>query len=910
MSDKKLYLLDGMALVYRGHFALMRNPPMTTQGMNTAAVFTVANLLLSLLDKVKPTHLAVAFDTPEPTHRHKEFTEYKAQRESMPEELSTALPYVFRLFEGFNVPILRLPGWEADDVIGTLAKRAELEGVDTYMVTPDKDYGQLVSDHIFIAKPGGASDQMEILDVDKIKEKWGIDRIEQVVDILGLVGDTSDNVPGVPGIGPKTAQKLIAQFGSVEALLESSHQLKGKQKERIEENREQALMSKRLVTISLDVPVDLEIDDLLVAQPDDEKLKPLFRELEFAVFSKRLWGEDLDAIAVEEGGSLPTRNIENVDHNYEVVADGLGRIAIVAQLQQAKRFCFDLETDGLDPKCCKILGVAIGVEAGGGWYWPVPEQEGGEEEVIKALEPLFTSPDVELVGHNLKFDLSVLRWRGIRVLARLFDTMLAAHLSLPDVRRTMDALAAALLDYAPISIETLIGERGDDQKNLSELPVEVVMEYAVEDADITLQMADKLAAKLDETGQARLFREEECPLIPVLVDMEYEGIRMDVDRLSSLSSYIRGEIDAARGRVFELAGEEFDLDSPRQVGHMLFEKLELDPNARRTAKTGQYQTTEQVLQRLAARHEIVERILHYRTCTKLQSVYLEQLPHARFEQTGRVHTQYEQAVIATGRLQSHNPNLQTIPIRTELGRRIREAFVPRDDNFLILAADYSQIELRIAAELSNDESLLETFQRGEDVHATTAMKVYGVEADGVTDEMRRKAKVVNFGIIYGISAFGLADRLNIPRAEGADLIDGYLNSFPGIRDYMDSTIEFAHKNGFVETMTGRRRYLRNINSANGTTRRSEERNAVNSRIQGSGADLIKLAMIRINHELYETGMETRMLLQVHDELVFDLHRDEVREAPALIEEAMRTALPFRVPIVVETGVGENWLEAH
>ena len=910
MKDKKLYLLDGMALVYRGHFALLRNPPMTTSGMNTAAVFTIANLLISLLDKVKPSHLAVAFDTPEPTHRHKEFADYKAQRESMPEELSAALPYVFRLFEGFNVPILRLPGWEADDVIGTLAKRAEAEGFDTYMVTPDKDYGQLVSDHTFICKPGGASDQMEILDVPKILEKWGVERIDQVVDVLGLVGDASDNVPGVPGIGPKTAQKLITQFGTMETLLESTDQLKGKQKERLEENKEQALLSKHLVTISLDVPVDLEIDDLAVVEPDDEKLKPLFQELEFNVFSKRLWGEAADASAEPGSEGTPSRNIANVEHYYGVVEDGLGRIGIVAQLQQAKRFCFDLETDGLDPKRCNILGVAISAQTGSGWYLPVPESDRGEEEVLRALEPLLTSPDVELVGHNLKFDLSVLRWRGIRVAARLFDTMLAAHLCLPDVRRTMDAVAATLLDYAPISIETLIGEKGEEQKNLRELPVEAVADYAVEDADITLQMADQLAAKLDETGQARLFHEEECPLIPVLVDMEYEGIRMDVDRLATLSAFLSEEINAARSRIHELAGEEVGLNSTRQVGQVLFEKLQLDPNARRTAKTGQYQTTEQVLQRLAGRHEIVERILHYRTCTKLQSVYLEQLPGARFDRTGRVHTQYEQAVIATGRLQSHNPNLQTIPVRTELGRRIREAFVPRDENFLILAADYSQIELRIAAELSGDENMLETFRRGEDVHTATAMRIHDVEAAAVSDEMRRQAKTVNFGIIYGISAFGLADRLNIPRGEGADLIEGYLSAFPGIRDYMDSTIEFARKNGFVETMTGRRRYLRNINSANGTTRKSEERNAVNSRIQGSGADLIKLAMIRINRELYEKGMATKMLLQVHDELVFDLHREEEKEAPPLIEAAMRTAMQFKVPIVVETGVGDNWLEAH
>ena len=908
---EKLYLLDGMALVYRGHFALMRNPHMTRSGLNTSAIYSVTQLLVSLLEKVKPTHLAVAFDTPEPTHRHKEFKEYKAQREAMPEELSAAMPYVFRLFEGFSVPVLRVPGWEADDVIGTLAKQAESQGLQTYMVTPDKDFGQLVSASTFICKPGGTTDQMEIIDVEKVKERWDIADISQVVDVLGLVGDTSDNVPGVPGVGPKTAQKLIAQYGSVEALLKSTDQLKGKQKERIEQNREQALLSKRLVTISLDAPVGVEVADLTVRERHDDQLKALFQELEFEVLGRRLWGEDYESVGRDgHTGTAGLRTIADTVHRYRLVDDQEKRQTLVEELRAAKRFSFDIETDGLESKRCSILGFSFSGSPGSGAYVEVPDDMMGELEVLQDLKPLFEDEQVELIGHNLKFDLSVLRWRQIVVRGRLFDTMLAAFLATPDLRRTLDGLASSLLAYAPISIESLIGERGEGQKSLREVPVEKVVEYSVEDADIALQLADLLQDKLNETEQIPVFQEEECPLIPVLVDMECEGIRMDVDQLHEMGAYIDEEIDHSRRRIYELAGEEVDLNSTRQVGQVLFDKLKLDPNARRTAKTGQYQTTEQVLQRLSARHEIVERILYYRTCTKLKSVYLEQLPNAVFEKTGRVHTQYEQGHIATGRLQSNSPNLQTIPVRTELGRQIRKAFVPRDEDYLILSADYSQIELRIAAELSDDENMKETFQRGDDIHTSTAMRVNGVAPGEVTEEMRRQAKTVNFGIIYGISAFGLADRLNIPRAEGADLIENYLDSFPGIRDYMERTIEFARKNGFVQTMTGRRRYLRNINSRNGTTRRSEERNAINSPIQGSGADMIKLAMIRINRQLAERKMATRMLLQVHDELIFDLHKDEQADAPPLIEETMRTALPLSVPIVVETGVGENWLEAH
>lgn len=921
MADKTLYLLDGMALVYRGHFAMIRNPRMTSKGLNTSALFVFANTLLDILGNTKPSHLAVVFDTPEPTFRDKIYKEYKAQREKMPEDISGALPYIDQMCEAFNVPVIRKPGYEADDVIGTLAKEAEKFGFTTYMVTPDKDYAQLVSNKTFISKPGRTGDGAEILGVSEVLEQWEIERVDQVIDMLGLMGDSSDNVPGVPGIGPKTAQKLIAQYDSVEGLLNHVDELKGKQKENVETYREQALLSKELVTIHLNVPLDFGLDDLAVKTRDEQKLKTLFAELEFSTLGKRLFGNDFnidqqqislfgDETAV--AGVSTHKTIADVEHTYHLVDTPEKRATLIEKLTQQKAFCFDTETTGLNPRTCEMLGLAFSFQPHTGYYVPMPEDPEKNKAVLEEFRGILENPDTEKIGHHLKFDLAVLLWQGIRVQGPVFDTMLAAYVTAPEMRLNMNSLSQALLGYEPIKIESLIGEKekGKEQKTLREVPLDKVVEYAAEDADITLQLSEVLRPKIKEMGQTRVFEDIECPLVSVLAQMEYEGIRMKASVIEALSEEMKDELAAIQNRIYDLAGETFNLNSPKQLGDILFEKLKLDPNAPRTGKTKQYKTDESTLQRLEHKHEIVEQILDYRTYAKLKSTYLDMLPGTIFKNTGRVHTHYEQAVTATGRLQSHGPNLQNIPIRTEKGREIRKAFVPRNENYTLLSADYSQIELRVAAELSRDEEMHRAFREGLDIHAATAMKIYGLDERDVTDDMRRQAKTVNFGIIYGISAFGLAQRLNIPRFEAGNLIEQYFEQFPGAKKYMDDTIDFAREHGYVETMTGRRRYLRDIHSRNATTRKSAERNAINSRIQGTAADMIKIAMRRVQDALFERDLKTRMLLQVHDELVFDMHKDEADIAMPLIEDAMKNALPMSVPIVVEMGMGNTWLEAH
>ena len=921
MADKTLYLLDGMALVYRGHFAMIRNPRMTSKGLNTSTLFVFANTILDILGNTKPSHLAVVFDTPEPTFRDEIYEEYKAQREKMPEDIIGALPYIDQMCEAFNVPVIRKPGYEADDVIGTLAKVAEKDDFTTYMVTPDKDYAQLVSNKTFISKPGRTGDGAEILGVPEVLKQWEIERVDQVIDMLGLMGDTSDNVPGVPGIGPKTAQKLIAQYGSVEGLLDHVDELKGKQKENVETYREQALLSKELVTIHLNVPLDLGLEDLAVKKRDEQKLKTLFAELEFSTLSKRLFGNDFnvdqqqtslfgDEIAL--AGVSKHKTIANVEHEYHLVDTPEKRAALIKKLKQQKAFCIDTETTGLNPRTCELLGLAFSFQPHTGYYVAMPEHPEENKAVLEEFREILENPNTEKIGHNLKFDLAVLLWQGVRVQGPVFDTMLAAYVTTPEMRRSMDSLSLALLGYEPIKIESLIGEKekGKKQKTLREVPLDKVAEYAAEDADITLQLSEALRPKIKEMGQTRVFEDIECPLVSVLAQMEYEGIRMEASVIEVLSEDLKDELVAIRQRIYDLAGETFNLNSPKQLGDILFEKLKLDPYARRTARTKQYQTGESILQRLVHKHNIVEQILMYRTYSKLKSTYLDMLPGTVFKNTGRIHTHYEQAVTATGRLQSHGPNLQNIPIRTEKGREIRKAFVPRNENYTLLSADYSQIELRVAAELSRDEEMHRAFREGLDIHAATAMKIYGLEERDVTDDMRRQAKTVNFGIIYGISAFGLAQRLNIPRFEAGKLIEQYFEQFSGAQKYMDETIDFAREHGYVETMTGRRRYLRDIHSRNATTRKGAERNAINSRIQGTAADMIKIAMRRVQDALFERDLKTRMLLQVHDELVFDMHKDEANIVMPLIEDAMKNALPMSVPIVVEMSMGNTWLEAH
>ena len=925
-AGRQAYLLDGMALVYRGYFAMIKNPPRTATGLNTSAPFVFTSTLLEIMDKRAPTHMAVAFDTPTPTYRHEAFPAYKAQRDSMPDDLSVAMPYIFRLCEGFNLPIVRLDGWEADDTIGTLAKLAEAEGIETFMVTPDKDFAQLVSDRTFIYKPARAGGEAEVIGVEDVLAKWKIERIDQVIDVLALMGDSVDNIPGVPGIGEKTAQKLIADFGSIENLLEHVAEVKGKRREILEANRAEALLSKRLVTIQTNAPVQCGMADLERRPFDEEALKQLFAELEFNMFGKRLFGAGFEArprvVATTKGTdgggeesvqqelALDLQTIESVAHDYQLVWEPEARKALLTELQRRGSFCFDLETSGLDPKSCEILGVAVSYEAHSGYYLPCADEKGPQRDLLEELRPIFENPQIEKIGHNLKFDLLTLVWHGIEVKGKLFDTMIAAFLAAPDLRRSLDYLSQAMLGYKPVPISALIGEKGAEQRPMADVPLDELTEYAVEDADITLQLSVLLREMLEEKNQVELYEKAEYPLIPVLAAMERAGIRVDAAVLRGLSEEMDAQIETAARHIEELAGEPFNLNSPSQLGMILFDKLKLDPQARRTQKSKQYKTDELVLTRLSHEHEIARQILDYRLCTKLKSTYLDMLPGAIFPKTGRIHTYYEQAVAATGRMQSSNPNLQNIPIRTERGREIRKAFVPGGDEFTLLTADYSQIELRVIAEISGDERMNRAFRTGEDIHTVTACRVHGVAPEEVTEDMRRKSKTINFGIIYGISAFGLSERLGLPRGMANDMIEQYFEEYPGVRDYMDKTIAFCREHGYVETLMGRRRYLRDIDSRSAAVRKAAERNAINSPIQGTAADMIKLAMVSIHKSQVERGWKTKMLLQVHDELVFDLHRDEEEEVKEVVANAMVTAIPMSVPIEVELGTGDNWLEAH
>ncbi len=950
-----LYLLDGMALIFRAHYALIRNPIKTSKGVDTSAIFGFTNTLLELIEKGRPTHIAVAFDTEAPTERHRVFPAYKAQREEMPEALAAAIPNVRRVVEAFRIPVIAMDGYEADDIIATLARRAEAEGFDVFMVTPDKDFLQLVTERVRVYRPGRGGSEPEVLGVDEVKQRWGVTGVRQVVDILGLMGDASDNVPGVPGIGEKTAQKLIAEFGSVEGLLARTGELKGKVRENLEVHRDQALLSKRLVTIKTDVPVEIGLDALRLRGPDEGALRALFVELEFNALGRRLFGEGFKAgrgfagaqasgvgSAVggagdpasggaaervgagrnvgltgqaDEAPALPglapaaaLKMIADVPHEYHLIDTLAGLDELVARLSTAKIFCFDTETDGLDPREARLLGLAFAERAGEAWYVALPDGDADRRRWLDAMGPLFGGA-AEKVGHNLKFDLGVLRGHGVRVRGPFFDTMIAHVLAEPGQRHGMDYLAESMLGYTPIPITALIGPEGPGQKSMADVPLERVAEYAAEDADVTLRLRGLLAARLPEAGQERVFREVECPLIPVLVAMEREGVRVDVGALEEYGRQLAEEIGGLEAKIVALAGTKFNVNSPKQLGQILFDVLRLEEKPKRT-KTGQYVTNEAVLQALSPKHEIASEILEYRAAQKLKSTYVDALPAAVSARTGRVHTTFHQIVTTTGRLSSENPNLQNIPIRTERGREIRRAFVPRAEGWRLMSADYSQIELRIMAHMSEDAGMIGAFEKGEDIHAATAARVYGVAGDAVTGEMRRKAKMVNFGIIYGISAFGLSQRLRIPRAEAGEIIEMYFAQYPGVRRYMEATVAFARERGYVETITGRRRYLRDINSANATGRQAEERNAINTPIQGTAADMIKIAMARIHEGLEAAGMETRMILQVHDELVFDLRRDEEKPVREIVEPAMREAIPLKVPVLVEVGVGANWLEAH
>ncbi len=920
----RLFLLDGMALIYRAHFALIRNPVFTSRGFNTSALLGFTNTLLEILEKRKPTHIAVAFDTSAPTQRHVEFPEYKAQRQEMPEELGMAIPHVKRLVEAFNIPVLTLDGYEADDIIGTLVRRFEKDdpNAEIFMVTPDKDFAQLVTEHTKIHKPGRQGSDVEILGIEEIRENWQVGQPDQVIDILGLWGDSSDNIPGIPGIGEKTAKKLIGQYGSVEGLLANSHKLKGKQKENVSKFADQALLSKKLATIITDAPVEVNETDLALTGRDDERLKSLFVQFEFNAIGKRLFGNDFKAGRghikaaapgedLEEGLVAPDlKTMEEVEHEYTLVETPEARTRLIAELGKQKAFAIDTETSALNPHEAELIGMSFSWQRGRGYYVALNDNLAALEE----FRPVLENASIEKIGHNLKFDLVVLLWQGIQVRGPFFDTMLAHTIIEPDQRHTMDYMSEAILGYTPVSIKTLIGEKSDEDGQLSMLDIfdqkkNEVSDYAAEDADITWQLSEKLRPRLKELGQEKVAYEVEFPLLPVLAALEHEGVAIDTDALAKISASLAGQIELLEDKIHDSAGEKFNLNSPKQLGEILFEKLKLIDKPKKT-RTGQYKTDEQVLSGLEMHHPIVADILAYREASKLKSTYVDALPHSVLKKSSRVHTQFEQLMTATGRLASNNPNLQNIPIRTEQGREIRTAFVPRSDEFRIFSADYSQIELRVMASLSGDPRMMGDFEAGLDIHTTTAARVYGVEIDGVLPEMRRTAKMVNFGIIYGITGFGLSQRLGIPKKEAEVMIQEYFKQYGKVKEWMDGATKFAQQHGYVQTLTGRRRYLRDINSRNWNVRNAAERTAINTPVQGSAADMIKLAMIAINRALRERGYRTKMLLQVHDELVFDLHGDETETVPNLVIECMKSALPLNVPIVVDTGIGDNWLQAH
>lgn len=895
------------------------------------------NTLLDVLNNQKPSHIAVVFDTAAPTNRHLEFEAYKAQREKMPEDLAASIPYIFRLIEGFNIPIITMDGFEADDIIGTLAKKGEQMDYTVYCMTPDKDFGQLVSENIFIYKPARMGNGAETLGVAEILEKWEINNVHEVIDILGLWGDAVDNIPGIPGIGEKTAKKLIQEFGSIENLIQNTDKLKGKLKENVENHAEQGLISKKLATILLDVPVEFDEKALELEKPNKEVLEPLFVELEFRTLGKRVFGDDFsmienpnskagqmdlftvhdDANLAGSKNNLPSdtaeapvfTNLQNTAHQYTLLDSEEKQRELALQLSKEESFCFDTETTGLDALQAELVGISFSTKAFEGYYIPVSADQAEAQKTVDIFKGLFENENIKKIGQNLKYDILLLSRYGVDVKGEFFDTMLAHYLIDPDTRHNMDYLSETYLNYTPVSITELIGTKGQNQGNMRDVDVELVKEYACEDADITLQLKNKLAPLLEETSTLDLAQKVEFPLLKVLAEVERNGVKIDVDTLHQFSTEIERDVKVLEQQIYEKAGVTFNIASPKQLGEVLFDKLQLDPKAKKT-KTGQYKTGEDVLLALANKSDIVQDILDFRQLQKLKSTYVDALPNLINPNTGLIHTSYNQAVAATGRLSSTNPNLQNIPIRTERGRGVRKAFISRNENWTLLSADYSQIELRIMAELSQDVNMLEAFKQGLDIHKATAARVYAVSLDEVNSDMRRNAKAVNFGIIYGQSAFGLSQNLGISRKEAAEIIDQYFTQYTGIRKYMGEVIEFAKENGYVETILKRRRYLRDINSANMTVRGFAERNAINAPIQGSAADLIKIAMINIQKDIAEKGLEGKMIMQVHDELVFDVPNHEIDEFKAIIENRMKNAIEMQVPIEIEIGEGKNWLEAH
>lgn len=941
-NTKKLFLLDAFALIYRAYFAFGNNQRYNSKGLNTSTMLGFTNTLIEILEKQRPSHIAVVFDAPVATNRSLEFANYKANRQEMPEDIRKALPYVKKIIEAFKIPILSKDGFEADDVIGTMAKQAEKDGYTTYMMTPDKDFGQLVSENIFIYKPAAFGKPAEILGVKEVCEKFEVENPLQVIDILGLWGDAVDNIPGIPGIGEKTSKILIKQYGSVENVIAHAHELKGKQQENVINFAEQGLLSKKLATIILDVPVENKYDELVLEQPDEEKITELFAELEFRNLAKRVLGREIQIAPAKQvtvtqiGGQMdlfssPTtssegeqthtqnttedlevveagKNIENVPHTYFLIDTPQKRAELIQQLTKQKSFCFDTETTGLNAFEAELVGMSFAYQHHEAYYIPFTENQDETTQILKEFSSLFENTNIEKIGQNIKYDINVLHKYNIRVKGKLFDTMIAHFLLEPDMRHNMDFLAEAYLGYKPVSIETLIGKKGKGQLNMRDVPIEKIVEYAAEDADITLQLKNYFEPKFSKEIK-EVFEKVEAPLISVLAAMENEGIKLDVEALKVFSKEL--EISGANleKNILELAGTKFNIDSPKQLGEVLFEYLKIIDKPKKT-KTGQYATGEDELQKLMGKHDIIPKILEYRSVRKLKSTYVDALPELVNPKTGRIHTNYMQTVASTGRLSSTNPNLQNIPIRTELGREIRKAFIAKNDDFTLLAADYSQIELRIIAALSGDTNMQQAFVNKEDIHAATAAKVFGVALADVDREMRSKAKAVNFGIIYGVSSFGLSQNLNISRGEAKEIIDAYFAQYPNVKQYMDNNIDFAKEHGYVETIMHRRRYLKDINSANAVVRGHAERNAINAPIQGSAADVIKIAMINIFNEFEKQQFQSKMLLQVHDELVFDVYKSELETIKSIVKDKMENAVKLSVPLEVEMNSAKNWLEAH
>jgi DNA polymerase-1 len=929
-EDKpKLFLLDAYALIYRAYFAFIKNPRITSKGLDTSAVFGFTTTLLEVLEKHEPSHIAIVYDTDKPTKRHEEYQEYKANRDETPEGIKIAVPYIKRIAEAFNIPFLGVDGYEADDVIGTLAKQAEKEGFTVMMMTPDKDFGQLVSENIFMYRPARMGNAAETWGIEEVKKRFDINEVDQVVDYLGMMGDSVDNIPGIPGVGPKTASKLLKEYGSMEAMYESAEEIKGKLGEKIRDNKEQALLSKKLARILLNAPIAFNAEQFLKDPIDEEKVGEVFAELEFRALLKRVTGEqlakpspnqaapangqtDLFAAAAHENTAddqAPEggfKDLSNHDHLYQLVEHPPERKMLLQNLLKQSSVCFDTETTSLDTATAELVGIAFSYASGKAYYVHCPP--GNEQAIADEFRPFFENEKIEKIGQNLKYDISVLRNYGLTVKGPLFDTMLAHYLINPDMRHNMDILAETYLRYRPKPITDLIGKKGKNQKSMRQVEPAAVAEYAGEDADITFQLKQIFETKLGEGEAKKVFTNIEVPLVPVLAKMELEGINLDREALAKLSKELEKDVAELDERIHNLAGNaDFNIASPKQLGQVLFEELKLKEKAKKT-KSGQYSTSEDILQELATEHEIAQKVLDYRQLVKLKSTYVDALPLLVNEKTNRIHTSFNQAVAATGRLSSNNPNLQNIPIRTERGREVRKAFIPRDKDHVILAADYSQIELRLIAELSEEKTMMEAFINGQDIHAATAAKVFGVKPDAVTREQRSNAKTVNFGIIYGVSAFGLAQQTSLSRGEASDIIKSYFATYPGIRDYIEAQKDLARKQGYVETMLGRRRYLKDINSRNQVVRGHAERNAVNAPIQGTAADIIKIAMINIHEALAD--YDTRMVLQVHDELVFDAPKDELEKVIPIIENKMQSALETKVPLVVESGYGANWLEAH